>query len=146
LLARRESCIVMTVQQATFLELAGVIVKRVQQVREKRQEVSAHPVMQANICLSQHKRGAGPVKKANMLRPLAPKTARPVPQELIRTALAKQPASRAVLESIRHQKVSIHNAMLVLLESTLLTKDLLLALYVTRAKALGLRQLHAATA
>jgi hypothetical protein len=96
---------VMTVQQAMFLELAGVIVMRVKQVRGKRQEVRAHPVMQASTCLLQHKRGAGPVKKANMLRRLAHKTACLVPQEVIRTAQAKQPASLAVLESIRHQKV-----------------------------------------
>jgi hypothetical protein len=103
MLTHRESCLVMTVQQATFLEVAGVIVMLVKQVRKKHLEVSAHPVMQDSTILFQHKRHVGPVTKTNMLRPLAHKTVCRVQQEVIRTEQAKQPASLAVLESIRHQ-------------------------------------------
>ena len=63
--------LVLIVQPATFLELAGVIVMLVQQVRKKHQEVSAHSVQQESTTLTQDKRYVGPVKRGNMLPLLA---------------------------------------------------------------------------
>jgi len=63
--------LVYLVKPATFLELAGVIVMLVQQVRKKHQEVSAHPVQQESTTITQDKSHVGPVKRENMLPLLA---------------------------------------------------------------------------
>jgi hypothetical protein len=140
------SGLVLSVQLATFPELDGVIVMLVKLVRKKHQQVRAVIVQQESITLGQPRLNAGHVKQEHMLPRLHRTRAHSVMLGRLSQTQDNYSACFVLLASTKHRKERTQCVIIVFLASTLLIKDIQIACPVMQAKALLLKQAHAATA